>query len=68
MLSPRPRTAYPRFPVLHDQRSFVLESDVPLAFQLDGEYLGDHTRVDFRVEERALTVVAPRPAGRPPAR
>jgi diacylglycerol kinase family enzyme len=68
MLSPRPRTSYPKFPVLHDQRSFVLESDVPLAFQLDGEYLGDHTRVDFRVEERALTVVAPRPAGRPPAR
>jgi diacylglycerol kinase family enzyme len=68
MLSPRPRTSYPKFPVLHDQRSFVLESDVPLAFQLDGEYLGDHTRVDFRVEEHALEVVAPRPPGPPPAR
>jgi diacylglycerol kinase family enzyme len=59
MLSPRPRTSYPRFPVLHDERGFVLESDVPLAFQLDGEYLGDHTRVEFRLQEHALEVVAP---------
>lgn len=66
MLSPRPRASYPKFPVLHDERSFVLESDVPLAFQLDGEYLGDHTRVDFWVEEHALLVVAPSPAAAPP--
>jgi diacylglycerol kinase family enzyme len=59
MLSPRPRASYPRFPVLHDERSFVLESDVPLAFQLDGEYLGDHTRVEFRLQEHVLEVVAP---------
>ena len=32
MLSPRPRTSYPKFPVLHDEQRFVLESDVPLAF------------------------------------
>lgn len=63
MLSPRPRTTYPRFPVLHDERRFVLESDVPLPFQLDGEYLGDHTRVDFQLEEGALEVVAPNPPG-----
>jgi diacylglycerol kinase family enzyme len=68
MLSPRPRPSYPRFPVLHDQRSFVLESDVPLPFQLDGEYLGDYTRVDFRCEERALSVVAPPPRHGAPAR
>ncbi len=66
MLSPRPRTAYPKFPVLHDERSFVLESDVPLAFQLDGEYLGDHTRIAFELEESALTVVAPTPVAAPP--
>jgi diacylglycerol kinase family enzyme len=59
MLSPRPRATYPHFPLLHDEHSFVLESDVPLAFQLDGEYLGDYTRVDFRCEDAALTVVAP---------
>ncbi len=63
MLSPRPRATYPRFPVLHDERAFVLESDVPLAFQLDGEYLGDHTRVAFESRKGALTVVAPEPPG-----
>src|SRR6266702_57149 len=52
MLWPRPRATYPKFPVLHDERSFVLESDVPLAFQLDGEYLGDQTRVEFQLEEQ----------------
>lgn len=63
MLSPRPAATYPKFPVLHDERHFVLESDVPLAFQLDGEYLGDYTRIAFELEERALTVVAPSPPG-----
>src|SRR5262245_50342496 len=53
MLSPRPRKTYPKFPVLHDERSFVLESDVPLAFQLDGEYVGDSTRIEFSLEEDA---------------
>ena len=62
MLSRRPRAAYPKFPVLHDERRFVLESDVPLAFQLDGEYLGDHARVAFQCLPGALTVVAP-PSG-----
>ena len=65
MLSPRPRATYPRFPVLHDERSFVLESDVPLAFQLDGEYLGDQTRVEFRLEEHTLEVVAPTASSTP---
>src|SRR5919197_2979503 len=62
MLSQRPRTGYPKFPVLHDERRFVLECDVPLAFQLDGEYLGDHTRIAFQSLPGALTVVAPGPA------
>jgi diacylglycerol kinase family enzyme len=65
MLWPRPRATYPKFPVLHDERSFVLESDVPLAFQLDGEYLGDQTRVEFQLEEQALEVVAPAPSATP---
>jgi diacylglycerol kinase family enzyme len=63
MLSPRPRASYPRFPVLHGERSFALSSDVPLAFQLDGEYLGDQTRVEFALLERALEVVAPAARG-----
>jgi diacylglycerol kinase family enzyme len=61
MLSRRPRAAYAGFPVLHDQAGFCLESDVPLPFQLDGEYLGDRARVDFQSLDGALEVVAPPP-------
>jgi diacylglycerol kinase family enzyme len=60
MLSPNPRSGYPRLPVLHDQDRFSLESDIPLAFQLDGEYLGDRTSVAFGCIRSALEVVAPR--------
>ena len=63
MLSRRPRRACPGFPVLRDVERFVLESDVPLACQLDGEYLGDHTRMAFESLPAALTVVAPTVAG-----
>jgi diacylglycerol kinase family enzyme len=64
MLSPRPRPAYPSFPVLHDQHAFRLESDIPLAFQLDGEYLGDRTSVAFEHLPGALSVIAPGPDDR----
>jgi len=59
---PAERAAYPGMPVLHDQDAFTLSSDVPLAFQLDGEYLGDFTTVAFERLAGALTVVAPAPA------
>jgi diacylglycerol kinase family enzyme len=59
MLSPSPRAAYPGLPVLHDEDGFALAADVPLAFQLDGEYLGDRTSVQLACLRRALTVVAP---------
>jgi len=61
MLSAKQPT-YPGMPVLHDEQAFTLSSDVPLAFQLDGEYLGDFTMVAFERLEGALTVVAPAPA------
>jgi diacylglycerol kinase family enzyme len=67
MLSSRPRpAAVPGFPVLHDLDRFSLETDVPLAFQLDGEYLGDHTSIAFEQLPGSLTVIAPardQPAG-----
>jgi diacylglycerol kinase family enzyme len=67
MLSARPRrAAFPDFPVLHDLRGFTLEADVPLALQLDGEYLGDHTSLVFEHLPDALTVIAPRRAGSEP--
>ena len=58
--------AYRGLPVLHDERAFTLASDVPLAFQLDGEYLGDFTLVAFERLAAALTVVAPAPAAARP--
>jgi diacylglycerol kinase family enzyme len=59
MLSPRPRPSYRGLPVLHDEDAFTLESDVPLPFQLDGEYLGDRTSVAIGCLRAALTVIAP---------
>jgi diacylglycerol kinase family enzyme len=59
MLSPHPRTGYPGLPVLHDIDGFSLESDIPLPFQLDGEYVGDRTSVTFHCLRGALEVVAP---------
>jgi diacylglycerol kinase family enzyme len=60
MLSPHPRAGYPRLPVLHDLDGFSLSADVPLPFQLDGEYVGDRTSVTFGCLRSALAVVAPR--------
>jgi diacylglycerol kinase family enzyme len=58
MLSPHPRAGYPGLPVLHDLDGFSLESDIPLPFQLDGEYVGDRTSVAFGCHRAALAVVA----------
>jgi diacylglycerol kinase family enzyme len=59
MLSPHPRAGYPGLPVLHDIDGFSLESDIPLPFQLDGEYVGDRTSVTFGCLRSALVVFAP---------
>jgi diacylglycerol kinase family enzyme len=59
MLSPHPRAGYPRMPVLHDLERFSLTADIPLPFQLDGEYVGDRTSVTFGCLRSALSVVAP---------
>src|SRR5918994_2068858 len=59
MLSPHPRAGYPGLPVLHDVNGFSLSADIPLPFQLDGEYVGDRTSVTFGSLRSALSVVAP---------
>src|SRR5829696_4968763 len=59
MLSPHPRTGYPGLPVLHDVDGFSLSADIPLPFQLDGEYVGDRTSVTFGCLRSGLAVVAP---------
>ena len=59
MLAPHPRAGYPGLPVLHDVHGFSLSADIPLPFQLDGEYVGDRTSVTFDCLRSALEVVAP---------
>jgi diacylglycerol kinase family enzyme len=59
MLSPHPRAGYPGLPVLHDIDGFSLESDIPVPFQLDGEYVGDRASVTFGCLRSALAVIAP---------
>jgi diacylglycerol kinase family enzyme len=59
MLSRHPRAGYPGLQLLHDQDGFSLAADVPLPFQLDGEYVGDRTSVTFACDRSALWVVAP---------
>jgi diacylglycerol kinase family enzyme len=59
MLSPRPRAGYPGMTLLHDVDGFTLSADIPLPFQLDGEYVGDRTSVTFGCLRSALAVVAP---------
>ena len=42
---------------LHDVDEFTVVSDRPLAYQLDGDYLGEIERVEFRSVPDALSVV-----------
>lgn len=43
---------------LHDQTELTLRSSRPLAFQVDGEYMGEHECVKFRSVPDALRVIA----------
>jgi diacylglycerol kinase family enzyme len=52
---PRPRGRH--LLQLHDEDGFVLRADRPLAFQVDGDDLGNRTSVAFRSVPRALDVV-----------
>ncbi|MER6946872.1 diacylglycerol kinase family protein [Nonomuraea sp. NPDC000554] len=42
---------------LHDEAEFTLSADRPLAFQLDGDYLGEREYVTFRSTPNALQVL-----------
>lgn len=42
---------------VHDVWGFTLTASRPLAFQVDGDYLGDRDRVGFRAFPRALAVL-----------
>ena len=57
ILSSRPRPRGRAVLSLHDAQEFVLRADRPLAFQVDGDDLGDRTEVLFRSVPAALDVV-----------
>jgi len=42
---------------LHDVYSFVLRASRPMAFQLDGDYLGERGKVGFAAVPEAIRVV-----------
>jgi len=42
---------------LHDVSSFALRADRPMAFQLDGDYLGEREKVQFLAVPEALRAV-----------
>jgi len=44
--------------IFHDQASVTLRADRPVAFQIDGEYVGEREHVTFRSVPDALRVVA----------
>jgi diacylglycerol kinase family enzyme len=41
----------------HDLAELTLEADRPVAFQIDGEYVGERERVTFRAVPDAIRVV-----------
>ncbi|MEV7009778.1 diacylglycerol kinase family protein [Streptosporangium sp. NPDC051022] len=45
------------FVQFHDEREFTLSAERPVAFQLDGDYLGEVERVTFRSIPKALQVL-----------
>ncbi len=42
---------------LHDLEGFTLRSAIPMAFQVDGDYLGERQKLDFAAIPRALRIV-----------
>jgi diacylglycerol kinase family enzyme len=53
--SPRPHGK--RVLNLHDLDAFTLRADHPMAFQLDGEYLGERDKIQFHSIPNALRIV-----------
>jgi diacylglycerol kinase family enzyme len=57
LLRGRPRIAGKQVLALHDVYSFGLRAYRPLAFQLDGDYLGERGKVEFVAVPEAIRVV-----------
>lgn len=57
MFDAKPRIKSKAALQIHDADEFTVRSDRPLAYQLDGDYLGEVEEVVFRSVPRALSVV-----------
>jgi diacylglycerol kinase family enzyme len=57
LLRGRPRISGKQIQTIHDVYSFVLRAERPLAFQLDGDYLGERGKVEFVAVPQAVRVV-----------
>jgi diacylglycerol kinase family enzyme len=57
ILASHPRPHGKRVVSMHDEAELVLSSEVPMPFQLDGDDVGDRSRVVLRAVPRALQVV-----------
>lgn len=47
-----------RMNLRHDVQSLLVECDEPIAVQVDGEYIGDRTHIQFGLLERTIRLVA----------
>ncbi|TDD84744.1 diacylglycerol/lipid kinase family protein [Actinomadura rubrisoli] len=58
MLAPRARPVQGRHVVnLHDAAEITLRAERPVAFQLDGDYLGEQDHITFRSVPKAIRIV-----------
>ncbi|WP_089314344.1 diacylglycerol/lipid kinase family protein [Actinomadura mexicana] len=58
MLAPRAYPVQGRHVLnLHDEAEVTVSADRPVAFQLDGDYLGEHRTVTFRSVPKAIRIV-----------
>lgn len=57
LLRGRPHLSGKQVMTVHDVYSFVLRAQRPLAFQLDGDYLGERGKVEFVAVPEAIRVV-----------
>jgi diacylglycerol kinase family enzyme len=57
LLARRPALTGKQVLALHDVEAFTLRASRPLAFQLDGDYLGERGKVEFVAVPEALRVV-----------
>jgi diacylglycerol kinase family enzyme len=57
ILASTPQPHGKRVLALHDLDSFALSADRPMAFQLDGDYLGEQDTIEFLSVPEALRIV-----------